>query len=180
MHVTCSLTWNWTISFHSVVCILDALRLLLGPFLDKSSSSYYFIQFLGALYAFAKPADFKFPREKVGNTVGEVTFIEGQPPDVAIYLRTYLRASFLTAAWTVYARAFGAGPLGTTRIAGTRLIWWKCINFNTLAFINRQLNSQWVCKRSSYLTNLKALACLWCKCRPIGWKGDCWNVLLDS
>jgi len=31
----------------------------------KSLSSYYFIQFLAVLHAFAKPADFKFPREKV-------------------------------------------------------------------------------------------------------------------
>ena len=42
---------------------------------------------------FAKPADFKF---KVGRTVGRVTSIEGQQmksraPDVAVYLRTYLR-----------------------------------------------------------------------------------------
>ena len=46
---------------------LDVLRLLLGPFLDKSRAvgSYYFIQFLAVLHGFAKPADFKFPREKV-------------------------------------------------------------------------------------------------------------------
>ena len=31
----------------------------------QSHSSYYFIQFLAVLHAFAKPADFKFPREKV-------------------------------------------------------------------------------------------------------------------
>ena len=31
----------------------------------QSVSSYYFIQFLAVLHAFAKPADFKFPREKV-------------------------------------------------------------------------------------------------------------------
>ena len=31
----------------------------------QSCSSYYFIQFLAVLHAFAKPADFKFPREKV-------------------------------------------------------------------------------------------------------------------
>ena len=31
----------------------------------QSRSSYYFIQFLAVLHAFAKPADFKFPREKV-------------------------------------------------------------------------------------------------------------------
>ena len=50
---------------------------------------------------FAKPADFKF---KVGRTVGRVTSIEGQQmksraPDVAIYLRTYLRMAlaFITA-----------------------------------------------------------------------------------
>ena len=50
---------------------------------------------------FAKPADFKFPQEKVlkvGRTEGGVTSIEGQvvnsrAPDVAIYLRTYLRAA---------------------------------------------------------------------------------------
>ena len=31
----------------------------------QSCSSYYFIQFLAVLHAFAKPADFKFPQEKV-------------------------------------------------------------------------------------------------------------------
>ena len=31
----------------------------------QSHSSYYFIQFLAVLHAFAKPADCKFPREKV-------------------------------------------------------------------------------------------------------------------
>ena len=31
----------------------------------KSLSSYYFIQFLAVIHAFAKPADFKFPQEKV-------------------------------------------------------------------------------------------------------------------
>ena len=31
----------------------------------QSRSSYYFIQFLAVLHAFAKPADFKFPRQKV-------------------------------------------------------------------------------------------------------------------
>ena len=31
----------------------------------ESRSSYYFIQFLAVLHAFAKPVDFKFPREKV-------------------------------------------------------------------------------------------------------------------
>ena len=31
----------------------------------QGRSSYYFIQFLAVLHAFAKPADFKFPREKV-------------------------------------------------------------------------------------------------------------------
>ena len=31
----------------------------------QSCSSYYFIQFLAVLHAFAKPAGFKFPREKV-------------------------------------------------------------------------------------------------------------------
>ena len=31
----------------------------------KSLSSYYFIQFSAVLHAFAKPADLKFPREKV-------------------------------------------------------------------------------------------------------------------
>ena len=31
----------------------------------QSLSSYYFIQFLAVLHAFAKPSDFKFPREKV-------------------------------------------------------------------------------------------------------------------
>ena len=31
----------------------------------QSRSSYYFIQFLAVLHAFAKPADFKFPRSKV-------------------------------------------------------------------------------------------------------------------
>ena len=31
----------------------------------QSRSSYYFIQFLAVLHAFAKPADLKFPREKV-------------------------------------------------------------------------------------------------------------------
>ena len=37
-----------------------------GAILDKkqSRSSYYFIQFLAVLHAFAKPADFKFPRER--------------------------------------------------------------------------------------------------------------------
>ena len=30
----------------------------------QSRSSYYFIQFVAFLHAFAKPADFKFPREK--------------------------------------------------------------------------------------------------------------------
>ena len=32
---------------------------------NQSRSSYYFIQFLSVVHAFAKPADFKFPREKV-------------------------------------------------------------------------------------------------------------------
>ena len=31
----------------------------------QSRSSYYFIQFLAVLHAFAKPAEFKLPREKV-------------------------------------------------------------------------------------------------------------------
>ena len=31
----------------------------------QSHSSYYFIQFLAILHAFAKPSDFKLPREKV-------------------------------------------------------------------------------------------------------------------
>ena len=31
----------------------------------QSHSSYYFIQFLAVLHAFAKPADFKFPQEKL-------------------------------------------------------------------------------------------------------------------
>ena len=31
----------------------------------QSCSSYYFIQFSAVLHAFAKPAGFKFPREKV-------------------------------------------------------------------------------------------------------------------
>ena len=31
----------------------------------QSRSSYYFIQFLAVLHVFAKPADFKFQREKV-------------------------------------------------------------------------------------------------------------------
>ena len=31
----------------------------------QSRSSYYFIQFLAVLHAFAKPADFKFPQGKV-------------------------------------------------------------------------------------------------------------------
>ena len=73
--------------------------MLLGPFLDKSRAvvySYYFIQFLAVLHAFAKPADFKFPREKVLRlTVGVMTAIEEQlvnsrAPDIAIYFRTYL------------------------------------------------------------------------------------------
>ena len=42
---------------------LDALRLLLRLFFDKAKphSSYYFIQYLAVLHAFAKPPDFKFP-----------------------------------------------------------------------------------------------------------------------
>ena len=52
---------------------------------------------------FAKPAGFNFPQEKVlrlaARTVGGVISIEGplvnsRAPDVAIYLRTYLRAAF--------------------------------------------------------------------------------------
>ena len=47
-------------------------------------------------YAFAMPADFEFP--KVDRTAGGVT-LQGQPvnsgaPEIAIYLRTYLRMSF--------------------------------------------------------------------------------------
>ena len=55
---------------------LDALRLLLGPFLDKSRALvlYFFIQFLAALHAFAKPPDFKF-----GRIEGELTSAEGHP-----------------------------------------------------------------------------------------------------
>ena len=45
---------------------------------------------MAVLHAFAKPADFKFPQEKVGRTVGGVTSVEGQlvnsqAPDIAIY-----------------------------------------------------------------------------------------------
>ena len=54
------------------------------------------------MYAFAKPADFEFPHEKILLKVGrwdDIGSLEGQlvnsrPPEVAIYLRTYLRASF--------------------------------------------------------------------------------------
>ena len=50
---------------------LDALRLLLGAFWDRSRAvvatrlAQYCIQFWLSTYAFAKPADFEFPREKV-------------------------------------------------------------------------------------------------------------------
>ena len=65
---------------------------------NQSRSSYYFIQFLAVLHAFAKPADFKFQREKVDRTVDGVTSIEGQlvnsrAPDIVIYLRTYFCAA---------------------------------------------------------------------------------------
>ena len=58
---------------------------------------------------FAKPADFKFPQEKVlrlAEQWGGVTPIEGQlvnsrAPDVAIYLRTYLRKALAFIALTV-------------------------------------------------------------------------------
>ena len=50
---------------------LDALRLLLRSFWDRSRAVVaiwlveYCIQFLAVTYAFAKPAGFEFPREKV-------------------------------------------------------------------------------------------------------------------
>jgi len=49
-----------------------------------------------------------------------VTSIDGQlvnsrAPDIAIYLRTYLRVAlvFIATAQTVYASMFGSGPPGT-------------------------------------------------------------------
>ena len=45
---------------------IDVLRLLLGPFLDKSRAILATISSnCPSIYVFAKPADFKFPREKV-------------------------------------------------------------------------------------------------------------------
>ena len=52
------------------------------------------------MYAFAKPADFEFQREKVrtkvGRTAGRVTLLVGQLLMYAqlIYVRTYLRVCF--------------------------------------------------------------------------------------
>ena len=35
------------------------------------------MQFLAAIYALAKPADFEFPQKKVGRTADGVTSLEG-------------------------------------------------------------------------------------------------------
>ena len=64
------------------------------------------------MYAFAKPADFEFPHEKILLKVSrwdDIGSLEGQlvnsrPPEIAIYLRTYLRASFIAMACTACAR----------------------------------------------------------------------------
>ena len=89
-------------------------------------SSYYFSKFLAVLHAFARPADLKNPREegtKVDRTVSGVTSIEGQlvnsrALDIAIYLRTYLRANSLRACARLWS---------STRIAATRLAWTTVI-----------------------------------------------------
>ena len=55
----------------------DALRLLLKPFGSRSKAvvatwlAEYCIQFLLSIYAFARPADFEFPREKVLRFAGK-------------------------------------------------------------------------------------------------------------
>ena len=49
--------------FLEIRCSEVASGAILGQ--NQRHSSYYFIQFLPVLHAFAKPADFKFPREKV-------------------------------------------------------------------------------------------------------------------
>ena len=58
-------------------------------------------------------------------TAIEEQLVNSRAPDIAIYFRTYLCVA-LAAASTVYASAFGVGPLGT-RIAATRLAWTAVI-----------------------------------------------------
>ena len=49
--------------FLKIRCSEIASGVIFGQ--KKSLSSYYFIQFSAVIHAFAKPADFKFPQEKV-------------------------------------------------------------------------------------------------------------------
>ena len=49
--------------FLKIRCSEIASGVIFGQ--KKSLSSYYFIQFSAVLHAFAKPADLKFPREKI-------------------------------------------------------------------------------------------------------------------
>ena len=48
-------------------------------------------------------------------TAIEEQLLNSRAPDIAIYFRTYLCAAlaFIAAAYSVYASAFGVGPLGT-------------------------------------------------------------------
>ena len=118
---------------------LDALRLLLGPFWDRSratvaihgSRSIYCIQFLAVhAYTFAIPADFEHPREKVlrlTKIAGGMTSLEGQlvnsrAPKIAIYLHTYLYVSF---------HRSGVDSLHAYSIAG--LLWTNASHSSRLA-----------------------------------------------
>ena len=117
---------------------LNALRLLLRPFWDRSravvaihgSQSIYCIQFLAVhAYAFAIPADFECPREKVlrlTNTAGGMTSLEGQlvnsrVPKIAIYLHTYLRASFHCSGVNSLHACSITGPPSTNSSHSSRL-----------------------------------------------------------
>ena len=117
---------------------LDALRMLLRPFWDRRIAvvatwlAEYCIQFL-AVHACICYANWLriSTREgtKVDRTAGGVTSLEGQlvtsrAPEIAIYLRTYLRASFHRSGVNSL-RAHSALVLReqTARIAATRLVW---------------------------------------------------------
>ena len=73
--------------------------------MDRSSSSCMTCGILHpiSMYAFVKPADFKFPQQKVLRLVeqqvgGDITrswqLVNSRATEIVIYLHTYLRVSF--------------------------------------------------------------------------------------
>ena len=102
MYKACKTRGVWGYAPQEIRCSEIASEAILGP--KQSRSRYvareYCIHFWLSTYAFGMPADFEFPREKVlkvDRTAGGVTSPKGQlvnsrVPEIAIYLRTHLRA----------------------------------------------------------------------------------------